>query len=70
MVPGCFVAGLEFSTGATAEVVGKPEPRFFEAALEDIRTEEEGMADLKKDGKDEQMRALFHLLIGSKLEIA
>ena len=32
--PGCFVSGLEFSAGVTADVVGKPEPSFFQAAID------------------------------------
>ncbi|KAH8412231.1 hypothetical protein KR009_000594 [Drosophila setifemur] len=31
--PGCFVKGLEFATGCTAKVIGKPNPYFFEGAL-------------------------------------
>ncbi|XP_037712416.1 haloacid dehalogenase-like hydrolase domain-containing protein 2 [Drosophila subpulchrella] len=31
--PGCFVKGLEFATGRTAKVIGKPNPYFFEGAL-------------------------------------
>jgi HAD superfamily hydrolase (TIGR01458 family) len=30
---GAFVAGLEYATGKTAKVVGKPSPEFFAAAL-------------------------------------
>ncbi len=45
------MAGLEFSTGATAEVVGKPEPRFFEAAMEALKAEDPRVADLKKEGE-------------------
>ena len=33
---GAFVAGLEFATGATAEVIGKPSPMFFQQAINDI----------------------------------
>lgn len=33
---GAFVAGLEFATGATAEVIGKPSPMFFQQAIDDI----------------------------------
>ena len=32
--PGCFVAGLEYSSGVQAECVGKPEETFFSAALD------------------------------------
>ncbi|KAM8716493.1 hypothetical protein ACLKA7_003381 [Drosophila subpalustris] len=31
--PGCFVKGLEFATGATATLIGKPNPYFFQSAL-------------------------------------
>ncbi|XP_046344976.2 haloacid dehalogenase-like hydrolase domain-containing protein 2 [Haliotis rufescens] len=34
--PGPFVAGLEYATGTTAEVVGKPETRFFLSAIRDM----------------------------------
>lgn len=33
---GLFVAGLEYCTGKSATVVGKPSPAFFEAALADL----------------------------------
>jgi HAD superfamily hydrolase (TIGR01458 family) len=33
---GAYVTGLEFSTGVTAEIVGKPAKPFFEAALADL----------------------------------
>ncbi len=33
---GAFVAALEYSTGATAEIVGKPAPAFFAAALAEL----------------------------------
>src|SRR5262249_23664179 len=33
---GPFVAALEYASGASAEVVGKPSPRFFELALADL----------------------------------
>ena len=33
LLTGCFVAGLEYSADAMAEVVGKPEKAFFNAAL-------------------------------------
>ena len=37
---GAFVTGLEFSTGKTAHVVGKPEKSFFLAALEAVNREQ------------------------------
>ena len=33
---GPFVAALEYASGKTATVLGKPEPAFFEAALRDL----------------------------------
>jgi len=33
---GAYVAGLEFASGVAAEVVGKPNPAFFELALETL----------------------------------
>jgi HAD superfamily hydrolase (TIGR01458 family) len=33
---GAFVAGLEYATGATATVIGKPSPEMFQAALRDL----------------------------------
>lgn len=31
--PGCFVKGLEYATGSTATLIGKPNPYFFQSAL-------------------------------------
>jgi HAD superfamily hydrolase (TIGR01458 family) len=36
LAAGPFVAALEFATGKTATVVGKPSPAFFEMALNDM----------------------------------
>jgi HAD superfamily hydrolase (TIGR01458 family) len=36
---GAFVAGLEFSTGRAATVIGKPSPAFFSQAVRDLRRE-------------------------------
>lgn len=33
---GAYVAGLEYSSGRTAEIVGKPAPAFFETALAEL----------------------------------
>ena len=35
---GCFVAGLEYSADVTAEVIGKPEKAFFDAALNHLNS--------------------------------
>ncbi|BFF93324.1 haloacid dehalogenase-like hydrolase domain-containing protein 2 [Drosophila madeirensis] len=34
--PGCFVKGLEYATGCTAELIGKPNPYFFKGALDGL----------------------------------
>ena len=34
--PGPFVTALEFASDVKAEVVGKPQPSFFQQALEEI----------------------------------
>lgn len=31
--PGCFTHGLEYATGKTAKVIGKPNPFFFTSAI-------------------------------------
>lgn len=36
---GAFVTGLEYSTGKSAVVVGKPDPPFFQAAVEQLGLE-------------------------------
>ncbi len=36
---GAFVAGLEYAAGVEAEVVGKPSPAYFEAALAELGAE-------------------------------
>jgi len=39
---GCFVAGLEYGASVEAEIVGKPTPTFFEAALQTLRQQQKG----------------------------
>jgi len=34
--PGPFVSALEFASGREAEVVGKPEPTFFNSVLKEM----------------------------------
>ena len=36
-----FLLAIKFATGVTAEVIGKPEPKYFEAALKDMDIEAE-----------------------------
>ncbi|UCD63781.1 MAG: TIGR01458 family HAD-type hydrolase [Candidatus Zixiibacteriota bacterium] len=46
---GAFVTGLEYSTGATATVIGKPSETFFKLALESIGVEAEKAAMVGDD---------------------
>ena len=32
--PGPFIEALEYASGRTADIVGKPEPSFFQSALD------------------------------------
>ena len=51
---GCFVAGLEYSADVTAEVIGKPEKAFFDAALthlNSITPSTRTNDTIKKEGK-------------------
>ena len=46
---GCFVAGLEFATGHTAIIVGKPSPDFFQLGLESLGLPAENVAMVGDD---------------------
>jgi len=50
---GPFVAALEYASGKTALVVGKPEPAFFEAALRDLGLEKKDMAMVGDDAESD-----------------
>ena len=50
---GCFIAGLEYSADVTAEVIGKPEKTFFNAALSHLnstRASAEITKEIEKEG--------------------
>lgn len=49
---GCFVAGLEYSTGVKAKVIGKPEASFFLSALDSLNNEFELGTQLTPQGSD------------------
>ncbi|KAA0186826.1 hypothetical protein HAZT_HAZT001956 [Hyalella azteca] len=51
--PGPFVKALEYATGVTAEVVGKPEKNFFLAALEKINCPPENAVMIGDDVRDD-----------------
>lgn len=53
---GPFVAALEYATGREAEVIGKPEPRFFLDAVAELGLEPEAVA-LVGDDAETDVRA-------------
>lgn len=46
---GAFVAGLEYATGKTATVIGKPNPAFFLMAVDDMGLKPENVAMVGDD---------------------
>lgn len=64
---GAFVAGIEYSTGRTATVIGKPRREFFEAALAQIGVEAAGAAmigdDIESDVKGAQSLGMAGVLV-------
>ena len=51
---GCFIAGLEYSADVRAEVIGKPEEAFFNAALRQLNSitpSSETQIPIEKEGK-------------------
>lgn len=64
---GLFVAGLEYTTGKKATVIGKPSPRIFELALRDLGLDASECAmigdDLHNDVGGAQSAGLAGILI-------
>jgi HAD superfamily hydrolase (TIGR01458 family) len=64
---GAFVAGLEMAAGATAEVVGKPAPAFFTAALAQLGASPAGTLmvgdDIENDVLAAQRQGLTGVLV-------
>ncbi|MEJ7872699.1 MAG: TIGR01458 family HAD-type hydrolase [Rubrobacteraceae bacterium] len=61
---GPFVAALEYASGKTATVVGKPEPAFFEAALRDLGLEAKDVAMVGDDAEADVAGAQAAGLLG------
>ena len=61
---GPFVAALEYASGKTATVVGKPEPAFFQAALGDLGLEAEEVAMVGDDAESDVAGAQRSGLLG------
>lgn len=51
--PGPYAAALEFATGRTAQVVGKPQPSFFQLALHDLQVPPEAAVMVGDDVCDD-----------------
>ncbi len=64
---GAYVAGLEYVTGQTATVCGKPSPAFFQAALDDLGLPAEQVAivgdDIESDVGGGQACGLHGVLV-------
>jgi HAD superfamily hydrolase (TIGR01458 family) len=64
---GAFVAALEYSAGVDSVVVGKPNPEFFRAALEDIQLEAGEVVavgdDLRTDVRGAQAAGVRGILV-------
>ncbi|XP_046643119.1 haloacid dehalogenase-like hydrolase domain-containing protein 2 [Daphnia pulicaria] len=57
--PGPFVSALEFATGKTASVMGKPEKKFFLSALEGLNCEPHETIMIGDDVRDDVEGALL-----------
>lgn len=64
---GAFVAGLEYATGRTATIIGKPRREFFEAALQQIGVAAGEAAmigdDIESDVKGAQAMGILGVLV-------
>ncbi len=65
---GPFVAALEYASGQSALVVGKPEPAFFEAALRDLGFEAREVAVVGDDAESDVAGAQRAGLLGIQVE--
>jgi HAD superfamily hydrolase (TIGR01458 family) len=65
---GPFVTALEYASGKTATVVGKPEPAFFEAALRDLGLEAKDVAMVGDDAESDVTGAQRSGLLGVQVQ--
>lgn len=65
---GPFVAALEYASGKTATVVGKPEPAFFEAGLRDLGLEAKDVAVVGDDAESDVAGAQRAGLLGVQVK--
>ena len=56
---GFFAAGLEYSTGCKSVVVGKPEKKFFQSALDEINAEHG--TDIRIEGSINMIWIFFNI---------
>ncbi|KAI0237154.1 Haloacid dehalogenase-like hydrolase domain-containing protein 2 [Lamellibrachia satsuma] len=62
--PGPFVQGLEYATGATAEVVGKPEKTFFHEAIQNLDVSPHNAVMIGDDARDDVSGAINAGMLG------
>jgi HAD superfamily hydrolase (TIGR01458 family) len=65
---GPFVAALEYASGKAATVIGKPEPAFFEAALQDLGMEAKDVAMVGDDAESDVAGAQRAGLLGIQVK--
>jgi HAD superfamily hydrolase (TIGR01458 family) len=65
---GPFVVALEYASGSTATVVGKPERAFFEAALRDLGLEAKEVAMVGDDAESDVAGAQRAGLLGVQVQ--
>jgi phospholysine phosphohistidine inorganic pyrophosphate phosphatase len=65
---GPFVVALEYASGKTATVVGKPEPAFFEAALRDLGLQAREVAMVGDDPESDVAGAQRAGLLGVQVQ--
>jgi HAD superfamily hydrolase (TIGR01458 family) len=65
---GPFVKALEYASGKTATVIGKPEPAFFEVALRDLGLEANSVAMVGDDAESDVAGAQRSGLLGVQVQ--
>jgi HAD superfamily hydrolase (TIGR01458 family) len=65
---GPFVMALEYASGKTATVVGKPESAFFEAALRDLKLDAKDVAMVGDDTETDVAGARKAGLLGVQVQ--
>ncbi|KAK2179615.1 hypothetical protein NP493_480g03090 [Ridgeia piscesae] len=64
LVAGPFVQGLEYATGVTAEVVGKPQKSFFHEAIRNLDIDPCNAVMIGDDARDDVSGAIDAGMLG------